>query len=235
LGKSSVSVARAWEKQLRCTVLRLESFRHSVEDPRAAGRLLRQWRGWVLDGQGVDWWELTSLLIHAEIEAVLALRRMMPDLTPVTEFYATRMEWPVNALSVLLGRSVSEFRHPTLDTKFGRIGRYRRLVRTFSPSQLMQVFLDKYDADFRWRARWTPQRPCGAQPCVLVPTAYTNVSRSAAAYAKVLPEQPFLFVYTRESGRQFKSRSLNRRGSTRNGLRCAANWRACRSLWFFPA
>jgi len=205
LGKSSASVARAWENQLRCSVLRLESFRHSVEDPRIAGQLLRQWRGRVLDGHGVDWWELTSLLIHAEVEAVLALRRMMPDLAPVTEFYATRMKWPVNALGVLLGRSVSAFCRPTLDTKSGRIGRYRRLVCTLSPAQLVQVFFDKYDADFRWRARWTPQRPSVAQPCVLVPTAYTNVSRSAAAYAKVLPEQPFLFVYTRESGRQFKS------------------------------
>ena len=40
-------------------------------------------------------------------------------------------------------------------------------------------------------------------PVVLLPSAYTNVSRMAAAYASLVPEQRFLLVATRRSGLQF--------------------------------
>ena len=204
LGTSSESVGQAWENELGCPVLRLAEYRRRVEDSRAAGQLLRAGFGRVLDEHGLDWWELTSLLIHGEVETLFAFERLVPDLRLVTEFHATRAEWPIDALGLLLGQNILDRSQHKRWPWSSQIRHYGRLCRTLSIPQLTQILLDKHDADFRWRGRWATHRPSANHPVVLVPTAYTNVSRMAAAYAELLPEQRFLFVCTRGSGTEFQ-------------------------------
>lgn len=203
LGRSSESIARAWEHELRCPVVRLESFRRSIDDPRAVGQILRPWRGRLIDREGLDWWELTSLFIHAELEIILAMQRLAPALPAITELRSTRRGWTVAALEFLLGRQAAAYARGNDSSLGSRLGHYSRLLRRFSFGQLAEIFLDKHDSDFRWRSRLTPQRRGADQPVVLLPSAYTNVSRMATAYARLVPELQFLLVYTRRSGKQF--------------------------------
>jgi hypothetical protein len=80
---------------------------------------------------------------------------------------------------------------------------YVGLLRRFSVAQIKEILLDKYDSRYRWRSRFAARpKPC-ADPVVLLPSAYENVSRGGAAYARLLPRQPFLLVATRQSARQF--------------------------------
>jgi hypothetical protein len=81
---------------------------------------------------------------------------------------------------------------------------YRDVLRRFSFDQLAQIFLDKYDLRYRWRSRFAAKRRGVPGPFVLLPSAYTNVSRVALAYAGMLPEQSFLLVATRRSGTHFE-------------------------------
>jgi hypothetical protein len=203
LGRSSESSARAWERELGCPVVRLESFRRSIEDPRAVGQILRAWRGRLIDREGLDWWELTSLFIHAELETILALQRLAPALPAITDLHSTRRGWTIAALEFLLGRKLAAFTRGNESSLVSRLGHYGRLLRRFSFGQLAEIFLDKHDSDFRWRSRLTPRRRSADQPVVLLPSAYTNVSRMAASYARLVPELQFLLVYTRRSGKQF--------------------------------
>jgi hypothetical protein len=66
--------------------------------------------------------------------------------------------------------------------------------------ELRQVVYDKYDPHYRWRKKLaSSQRPSSSEPVVLLPTAYSNVTKTALNYAKILPEQSFLLVVARES------------------------------------
>ena len=203
LGNSSESDARIWELELGSPVVRLESFRRCIEDPRAVGQILRSGRGHLLDREGLDWWELTSLLVHAELETVLALQRLAPTLSAVTEVHATRQGWTMDALELLLGRKIAAYSRRDQSSPVGRLGHYSRLLRRFSFGQLAEIVLDKHDPDYRWRARLSSQRRGAGGPLILLPSAYTSVSRMAAEYAHRVPELQFLLVYTRRSGKQF--------------------------------
>jgi hypothetical protein len=156
----------------------------------------------VLDREGLDWWELTSLLIHAELETVLALQRLAPTFSSSGEIFTTRRGWTIAALEILLNRKITTVPGAGRIKLAGRVGRYRALWRRFSLQQLTEIFLDKHDTDLRWRAKLNVRRRRSGEPFVLVPSAYTNVSRMAAAYARLAPEVLFLLVYTRGSGRQ---------------------------------
>ncbi|MGC1371796.1 MAG: hypothetical protein WA824_06620, partial [Candidatus Sulfotelmatobacter sp.] len=73
-------------------------------------------------------------------------------------------------------------------------------ARKLSPSQIIDVFCDKYDPGQQIRARFSRTRQKSERPVVLIPTAYVNVTRTGIAYANTLPQQNFLLVSTRKSG-----------------------------------
>ncbi len=200
LGKCSESAAAAWQDELRCPVLRLESFRQGTEDLRTVHRMLRSGHGRLLDAEGLDWWDLTGLLIHPELETAILLRRLAPELAGSNEFHASRPGWPIAAMAVILGCDLQAFGNTTAARAGRRLNHYRCVLRTFPIAQLTEIFFDKYDSHYNWRRIFAPRRPAGGASVVLLPTAYTNVSRMAAAYACMLPDQQFLLVATRRSG-----------------------------------
>ena len=120
LGKSSEATAGAWQALAGCPILRLQSFRRSVEDPRFAGQILRRGFGGLVDEQGVDWWNLTSLHIHSEVETAIALRRLADAASLPGELYATRADWPVAGFTALLGRDAQTFGSSPLGRMEGR-------------------------------------------------------------------------------------------------------------------
>ena len=203
LGKSSESTAAAWQVLTGSSVLRLESFRRSVEDPREAGNILRSGDGRVLDKLGLDWWALTSLFIHAEVETALLLFRLAASGSLSGELYATRADWPVSGVGQLVGKQVPTFGDRDDNGVVHRLSHYAGLLRKLKLAQIAEIFFDKYDAGHAWRSRVALRPKPAAKPVVLLPSAYTNVSRMAAAYARILPDQLFRLVATRRSGRQF--------------------------------
>ena len=159
-------------------------------------------RGRLIDEEGIDWWDLTFLDVEQDALTVLALRRLVEEVSSA-ELWATRPGGPAGLLAVMLKRTLRTFERKGLARSAALALRYAGLARRFSTAQIKEIFLDKYDSGYRWRARFSRRRQPCVEPVVLVPSAYGNVSRMAAAYARQLPQQAFLTVATRQSGRQF--------------------------------
>jgi hypothetical protein len=181
-------------------ILQLDSLWRGIQDFDAIRQLLNEGRNQLIDEAGLDWWDLTSVLIYpALLEAVL-LERLAGELDASAELYATRQGWPVSGVPLLLQRPLRTFPATSRSSRFHHYG---DVLRRFSFDQLAQIFLDKYDLRYRWRAPFAAKRRGPSGPSVLLPSAYTNVSRMALAYASMLPEQSFLLVATRRSGTHF--------------------------------
>jgi hypothetical protein len=203
LGKSSLFSAEAWARQSGCPVLRTDSFREGLADVRRVREMFSPGRKRLIDEEGIDWWDLTSLLVAPDALAVLALRRLAGEVKPSAELWATRRGGPVDLLAVLLSREIRSFGRAGLARALAGVTRYAGLVRRFSAAQIKEISLDKYDSAYRWRSRFSRRRNASAESVALIPTAYGNVSRMAAAYARLLPRQGFLAVATRASGKKF--------------------------------
>ena len=203
LGRSSAFSAEEWGRQCGCPVLRADSFQEEIEDLRRVREILALGKNKLLDLEGIDWWNLTSLLLAFEVHAVLGMQRMAPEIGPSAELWSTRAGGPAGILALLLGRNLHAFRGGTLERVTDRVFHYAGLAHRFSPAEIKQIFLDKHDADYRWRSRFSSSEPVLSKSAVLIPSAYVNVSRMAAAYAQLLPEQQFLMVATRQSAKNF--------------------------------
>jgi len=204
LGKSS----RYWEEvqaqRFGCPVLRADLFRKGLADAKQVRELLSSGHGHLMDEEGIDWWDLTCLEFIAGSLTVLAVLRVSAEIPASAEFWSTRPGWPASIFALLPGRSLQSFGVGRLTRVAVGAGRYAGLLRRFPVSQIKEIFLDKYDSGYQWRARFASRQETRVEPVVIIPSAYGNVSRMAAAYARLLPQQPFLMIATRQSAKQFK-------------------------------
>lgn len=203
LGGSSRFSKEMWAQQYGCPVLRADSFRHTIDDAKLVRQFLSAGRGFLIDEEGIDWWDINSLRIVLEALTVLALGRVSAEISPSDELWATRPGWPANVVAAWLGCSFRSFRESLPVRSAARAVHYASLLRYFSAAQIFEIFLDKYDSGYRGRSRFTLKPKRCIDPVVLLPSAYGNVSRMAAAYSRLLPQQSFLLVATRRSARQF--------------------------------
>jgi hypothetical protein len=203
LGKSSKFSEQAWSEQYGCPVLRTDSFRQGIADVKRVRQIFSLGRGRLLDEEGIDWWDLTSLLVVPEALSLLALDRVAAEIGPSAELWATRPGWPAATLAALAGRSCRSFGESAWARSTARALHYAAFIQRFSAGQIKEIFLDKYDAGYRWRSQVAAKPKRCSDPVVLLPSAYGNVSRTASAYARLLPQQGFLMVATRQSAKQF--------------------------------
>jgi len=184
-------------------VLQVDSYRRGLLDAKHVRQILCAGRGHLIDHEGIDWWELTSVAIVQQAFTVMLLQRLSAEIPASAELWSTRPDWSSCALAHLLDVPVQNFRRARWTRGASRAMHYAQLLHRFSPAQLKQIFFDKYDADYRWRSRLAASKNRCPEPVVLIPSAYSNVSRMAAAYAAMLPQQPFLLVATRWSAYNF--------------------------------
>jgi len=203
LGVSSTERGARWAEKFGCELLHLQSFRRRGQDFARIKEVLNAGCGRLIDNQGLDWWRILSILLHEQLEMVLLINRLSGTLSADDEVYASRSEWPVPAIAGALGREVRSLQEAASLRLTSCLPRYGRAIRRLSFSQIKDVLFDKYDAHYQWRGRLHRPLSPQSEPVVIVPTAYTNVSRMGAAYARMLPEQKFLFVATRYSALAF--------------------------------
>lgn len=203
LGKSSPFSGERWERKFGCPVLRAESFRHGIADAKHVRELFSAGRGRLIDEEGNDWWDLMSLLVAPYALTLPALLSVAQEMHPSAELWATRSGGIAGIIEIALRRSLRSFESSGVSRFAARGMHYAGLVRRFSAAQFTEILLDKYDSGYQWRSRFAAPPPSCAEPVVLLPSAYANVSRMAAAYARLLPDQPFLMVATRQSAKQF--------------------------------
>jgi hypothetical protein len=203
LGRSSPYSAAAWSERMRCPLLRADSFRKDLGDIKRVREILAVGRGHLLDDEGIDWWTLQFPDLLTIISAILVLQRMSGEIPRSATLWSTRPGWPASALARILGLPLRSYGESFVARSVGRTRHYARLLRHLSAGQIKEIFLDKYDSAYQWRTRFVARTRAASKPVVLLPSAYTNVSRVASAYARLLPDQLFLLVATRRSATLF--------------------------------
>src|SRR6185369_4526599 len=183
----------------RCDVAPIDALRSEFDEIRKVGELLQAGFDIVKDKFGLDWWELTSILVHSAIEKLVLLRKVAESLEPQDEVFVSRPGFYVTALNSFLGSSVRSFPSNHDPARRG-LNHYVGVAKKFPASQLLEIFWDKTDPGYQLRGRFSRQVKPSDRPVILAPTAYGNASRTAIAYAGSAPELAFLLVATRRSG-----------------------------------
>lgn len=198
LGKSALSTHEQWRKNFQCDLQTLDSFRNGFNDFYQVRELLGRGCGRLVDKFGLDWWEILSIMLHEEMEALILLERLARTFGPSDEVHVSRPSLHADILHCLLNGNTKIFR-PRFGIQKG-LRHYLRAAGKLSTSQIIDVLGDKYDPEYQIRGRLARKRPASSRPVILVPTAYINASRTGIDYAKTFSDQDYLFVATRRSG-----------------------------------
>jgi hypothetical protein len=199
LGMGGKNTYERWTRRFQCPVTTLDSLRQGFDDFRRVRRLMDLGCGRLVDKQGLDWWEIMSILLHGELDTLILMQRLLQTIDAGGELHVSRPGLHASLLQGLRPGRVNVF-PVKRGARKGGLGHYVRVSRKLSAPQMIDVFWDKYDSGYQLRGRLTRKRAPSARPVVLLPTAYVNVSRTSIAYANSFPQENFLFVATRQSG-----------------------------------
>ncbi len=201
LGRAPKSFYDERSAALGCPVFSIFDLAVEVEDLQIWRHLLAPGMGRVVDRFGIDWWDVIGLLLQPELQDVRLALRVAEKLQGCRTLAVSRPSVMAEALRVQL-RIPLQVLHGELRKRLVRsVLRRGRAVANLTFEQLRQVVYDKYDPHYRWRRKLAPAQSSKSEsaPVVLLPTAYSNVTKTAFSYARILSEQKFLLILARES------------------------------------
>ncbi len=200
LGRAPRSLYGEWSAELRCPVFSIFDSAREVEDLWSLDHVVRHGLGRVVDRFGIDWWDVISLIVHPELQDVRLAVQLAEKLGTCQKITVTQPSVMAEALRLQLGCPLEVLQSGKRRLAGRTIGRYQRALTSLSFEHLRQVVYDKYDPHYAFRRKLTGRVKRSSQPVVLLPSAYSNVTKTALSYAKILPDQEFLLVLARESG-----------------------------------
>jgi hypothetical protein len=200
LGRAPKSLYGEQSATLGCPVFSIFDLALEVEDVQAWRSLLEPGLGRVVDRFGIDWWDVISLVLQEELQEVRLALRLAEKLAGYRELVANRASTTTEVLALKLERPVQILPHAWRKQLAHIVRRRGAAALNLSSEQLLQVVYDKYDPRYRWRRKIASPQATSSEPVVLLPSAYSNVTKTAQGYARILPEQKFLLVLARESG-----------------------------------
>jgi hypothetical protein len=200
LGFAGASVYEEWSRQTGCRIITIHQF-GGMDSYRWVKQGLALGRGRLLDRLGLDWWELLALGRYQEYQALFLVDQLRCNIGvgPV-ELFASRSHSHARLLSMVAGWPVRYLiAEPSTTRRL--TSRVMTAIQNLRPSQMVEIAFDKWDPDFGLRRRVTKQlRLQSREPIVLLPSAYSNVTRTQLAYAGQLRDRRFLLATTRRSG-----------------------------------
>lgn len=200
LGLAPRSFYDSHSATLGCPVSSIHDFAVEFEDLQVWQGLLSAGMGQVVDEFGLDWWEIIGLLLQSEMQDVRLAVRLANKLGTSCTLAASRPALLADAVRLQLEIPLTVFQAGIRPRVQNRVARYRAALTNLSFGQLKQVAHDKYDPHYRWRRKFASKIAPASDPTILLPSAYSNVTKTALNYARVLPKQKFLLVLARESG-----------------------------------
>ena len=200
LGRAPKSFYDEWSRRLSCPISSIFDLALEVEDLLVWRDLLSQGMGQVVDRFGIDWWDVIGLLLQPRMQDLRLAQRLADKTGKCKQLAVTRPSLVGEALHLRLDCPLKVLAGG-VQTRLARcVGRYGRAAANLSFRELRQVVYDKYDARHVWRRKFAAAATRSSKSVVLIPSAYSNVTRTAFRYAEVLPEQQFLLVLARGTG-----------------------------------
>ena len=200
LGRAPKSFYDQRSAELGCRVSSIYDLAVEFADLQVWRQLLSVGMGRVIDRFGFDWWEIIGVLLQTEMQDVRLAVRLAAQLGASCTLTASRPSPLADAVGLRLGIPLRVLQAGIRPRVRNRIARYRAALTSLSFEQLRQVAHDKYDPHYRWRRKFVAPVAPASEPVILLPSAYSNVTKTALSYARLLPEQKFLLVLARESG-----------------------------------
>jgi hypothetical protein len=152
----------------------------------------------LIDKKNINWWQFFLLYFSEQIQSVCRLHGLAESLQSDDQVFVTRPCIEAQMLRHLRNSSVYPLRDATAHNK---LRHYLRELWTLPFWELRQIFWDKYDPSFGLRRHFARKKQNETRPVVLVPSTYINASRTAMNFAADIPQQDFLLITTRASGR----------------------------------
>jgi hypothetical protein len=199
LGRAPKSFYDEQSAALGCPVSSIYDLALEVEDLQVWRGLLAKGRGRVVDRAGIDWWDVIGLLLQSEMQDIRLALRLAEKLSGCRTLVASRPSILAEAVRLRLGIPLQVLQSGVQRRLANRATRYKTALANLSFEQLRQVVYDKYDPHYRWRRRFAASAAPSPEPVILLPSAYSNVTKTTLKYARLLPEQQFLLVLARES------------------------------------
>ncbi len=199
LGFAGASVYEEWSRRTGCRVITLHQF-EGQESYRWVKQVLAVGQNRLLDRIGLDWWEILAPCGYQEQHAIYLVEQLRRELEPGPfEIVATRNHSHVRLLSLVTGWPVRFLAVGA--SRPNVISRIFAAAQDLPPSQMVEIAFDKWDTSYGLRSRITRHRRARLkEPVMLLPSAYSNVTRLQLAYAAQLRDRRFLLATTRRSG-----------------------------------
>jgi len=200
LGFAGASVYEEWCRQTGCRIITLHQF-GDQNSYRWVKQGLAKGRGRLLDRLGLDWWEILAPCAYQEYQALYLVEKLRREIGQgEVELFATRAHSHAQRLSLVTGWAVRFLITEPSSTR-RLASRVIAAAQNLRPSQMVEIAFDKWDPSFRLRSRITKHRRVRSkEPVMLLPSAYSNVTRTQLAYATQLRDRRFLLATTRPSG-----------------------------------
>ncbi len=203
LGRAPQSFYEQQSAALGCPMSSIFDLAVEVEDLLAWRQRFALGMGSVVDRFGIDWWDVISPQLQPELQDVQLALRLAGELKDSRALVASRPSLTAEILRLELGIPAKILRPEGSQGIAGGVIRLGIAAADLGWVQLRQVLFDKYDPHYLWRRKLAhtdaPLSTGKSEPIVLLPSAYSNVTRTALGYARVLPGQKFLLVLARES------------------------------------
>ena len=199
LGCAGPSTYSEWSRTLNTRIFSIHEYAGDLDSYRWVKRVFDHGRGKLLDRMGLDWWDLLCVANYHALHVLWLFQRLKTEIGGSVEIWCVRPHEFARVAEQVFGPCRGYFQ----DGHESLIGRGLRAVqsaRDLRPAQIIEIAFDKWDPGYRIRRYWTQQsRARLAEPAMLLPSAYSNVTISELAYATQLPERRFLLATTRHN------------------------------------
>src|SRR5947207_6245266 len=133
-----------WSKALGCPVRGLYDFGEWKEDVLGIKEALRSGSGWLVDSEGIDWWDLIAPTRYQQLFELRLVQKLSQLLSSAPDIHVTRPHWLAEALRNLLHTSIGCFSPRVAGRIPRRLGRYIEAVQTLTRAQVLEIALDKW-------------------------------------------------------------------------------------------
>jgi hypothetical protein len=200
LGRAPSATYENWGRQSGYQVISLFDFAEENEDFNRTRFLIRVGAKTLVDRLGIDWWSMLLPEIVPRIEQQLLVYRLSRHINKECEIYSSRSDYRSAALHYFLcGRLVNL--ESSVQTLARRFRHHSQVAKNFDASQILQIAQDKFDRERFIRRRFGRRARGSSRPTILLPSAYTNVSRMVLSYTQLLPDEQFLLVCARDNAK----------------------------------